>query len=77
MNGRIGAVIVGALCFAIWAMLFVPAHDGWGYYGHNGYHSGSSFWYFGGSREYPSNSTVRTGSRGGPNNVGRGPGVGK
>jgi hypothetical protein len=60
----------------IYLSLFSPASNGYGYMGYNGYHSGPSFWYWGGPNIYsqPSN---RSGSINGTDRIGGGPGSGK
>ncbi|TAE83371.1 MAG: hypothetical protein EAZ74_06310 [Alphaproteobacteria bacterium] len=59
-----------------YGLLFAPASHGYGYMGYRGYHSGPSFWYWGGPTTYaePSN---RSGSVNGTDRVGGGPGSGK
>ncbi len=67
-----GAIILGLIYLA----LFSLASNGYGYMGYNGYHRGSSFWYWGGPTTYtePSN---RGGSVNGTDRIGGGPGSGK
>jgi hypothetical protein len=57
----IGLGLVLAMLFT-WALL--SSTRGYGYMGYHGYHSGPSFFYFGGPRIYPQRSN-RTGSVGG------------
>jgi hypothetical protein len=69
-------LISGGLLGLVYLMLFSAASNGYGYMGYRGFHAGPSFWYFGGPTIYgdPSN---RSGSVGGPNRMGGGPGSGK
>jgi hypothetical protein len=57
----LGAILAALL---IWAS--VSSTRGYGHMGYHGYHSGPSFFYFGGPRVYPQRSN-RTGSIGGSN----------
>jgi hypothetical protein len=70
------ALIIAIILGIIYLALFSLASNGYGYMGYNGYHSGSSFWYWGGATTYtePSN---RSGSINGTNRIGGGPGSGK
>lgn len=77
MGKTVKAVLISsALLGVIYIALFPAASSGYGYMGHNGYHHGPSFWYFGGPRTYYG-SDVRSGSVGGARVRGGGPGSGK
>ncbi len=69
-------LIISAILGCIYISLLSAAANGYGYMGHNGYHGGPSFWYFGGPSTYsqPSN---RSGSVNGTKRIGGGPGSGK
>lgn len=70
MFGNRRNIIIAAVIAGIYLLLFAASARGYGYSGYGGYHSGPSFWYFGGSRyHYPSQS-VRQGSIGGPRGSG-------
>jgi hypothetical protein len=60
----------------IYLMLMRSASKGYGYTGYNGFHRGSSLWYWGAPTTYtePSN---RSGSLSGTSRIGGGPGSGK
>lgn len=80
LNNQKGSVFLGVIIVLVlfYVFLFSLSFRGWGYpsyYG--GYSYGPSFWYFGGPRYYRSGPSLRSGSTGGPDRVGRGPGRGK
>jgi len=77
MNLTTKIILVSSLVLCvIYFSLLSAAANGYGYMGYNGYHSGPSFWYFGGPSTY-SEPSSRSGSVNGTNRIGGGPGSGK
>ncbi len=77
MNKTKQAVLIAvAVLGVIYFSLMSAAANGYGYMGYYGYHSGPSFWYFGGPSMYYDRS-VRGGSVSGARVRGGGPGSGK
>ena len=76
MKTKTAMLITAAILGLIYLVLLGYARNGYGYMGYGGYHSGPSFWYFGGPRIYTNRST-RGGSLGGMSTRGGGPGSGK
>jgi len=74
----ISGAVLGMLFFfvLVYAALFFVGCRGYGYPGYGGYQSAGSFWYFGGVTTYH-DSSVRSGSRGGPSVKGGGTKGGK
>jgi hypothetical protein len=68
----ISSIILGIIYLSLMSF----ARNGYGYAGYYGYHRGASFWYFGGPTTYY-NRNIRSGSVGGINFRGGGPGSGK
>ena len=68
---KMSIIILSAVVLAfVYLGLFSYSAAGYGYSGYGGYHSGPSFWYFGGPHYYPSRSLRRSslegpGTRGG------------
>lgn len=69
----ITVVILAVLYFSLARL----ASNGYGYMGYNGYHSGTSFWYWGGGPNIYYGRDLRSGSAGGSLSRGGGPGSGK
>lgn len=57
-----GIAVIAVIYFASFAF----SARGYGYTGYNGYHSGPSFWYWGGPRYYYPSGDLREGSLSGP-----------
>lgn len=77
MNKTTKYMLLWALILGIiYAYLIPPAHNGYGYMGHNGYHNGPSRLYWGGPDTYYDRNN-RSGSISGPSVRGGGPGSGK
>jgi hypothetical protein len=76
--GKTGkAVLISSLVLGVTYFSLMPAAaNGYGYMGYRGYHSGPSFWYFGGPSTYYGRD-VRSGSVSGARVRGGGPGSGK
>ncbi|PMM11202.1 hypothetical protein BCT62_01860 [Vibrio splendidus] len=69
-------LIAVAILGVIYLALLPSANSGYGYMGYNGYHSGASFWYWGGPSTYYDRD-IRSGSVSGSSVRGGGPGSGK
>jgi hypothetical protein len=77
MNKTGRAVLIASIVLGIiYISLMSAARNGYGYMGYYGYHSGPSFWYFGGPSTYYDRN-VRSGSVSGSGVRGGGPGSGK
>lgn len=70
-------IILVVVLVVLYLGLFACSFRGYGYMGHNGYHSGPAIWYGGGTGHYYPSQTVRTGSPGGPSTRGGGISGGK
>lgn len=70
-------IILAAVLGVLYFSLFSCSTRGYGYMGHDGYRSGPTIWYGGGTGYYYPSQTVRTGSPGGPSTRGGGISSGK
>ncbi|KFI12948.1 hypothetical protein F0266_10530 [Vibrio coralliilyticus] len=69
-------IIISVVLGVLYLSLLPAAASGYGYMGYNGYHSGASFWYWGGPSTYYERD-IRSGSVSGSGVRGGGPGAGK
>lgn len=61
----------------IFLMLSPMAYNGYGYYGYWGFGRGASWWYLPDGGDFYTERNSRSGSIGGANQIGGGPGSGK